>query len=169
MGNQKNTSRRTAGKKAQLEMIGLVMIVIIVITALLIFMVYKISHPSSNLQQRYTNKEIATNMLITLTNTEVAECNNLSLSYLLTDCARKYHSVWCGDNTSCEIANVTIYKILNRTLIDWDIQFNLSIEDTNITHVNLDCTSLSRDKIQSYHVLPMYPGEIEVILDICSD
>ena len=161
MGKQNNAKR-----KAQLEMIGLVMIVIIVITALLIFMVYKISNPSKNIQKRYTNKEIATNMLITIPNTDVAECHNISLSSLITDCARSYHSIWCGDNTSCEIANQTVFDILNRTLIDWGVSFNLTIEGTNISHVAHDCTS-SKEKIQSYQVLPLDPGEIEITLDIC--
>ncbi len=153
-------------KRAQLEMIGLVVIVIIVITALLIFTVYKISNPSKNIQKRYMNKEIATNLLIAMTNTDVRECYNLSLASLITDCARTYHSISCYDNTSCEIANKTIYDILNRTLMDWGVSFNLSVENTNLSFVNLGCTS-RREKVQSFQILPLDPGQVEMILDIC--
>lgn len=155
-------------KKAQLEMIGLVVIVIIVITALLIFTVHKMSNPKENVQKRYINKEIATNMLISMTKTSVNECHNLSLGELITDCARPFHSITCYDYTSCEIANRTIFKILNRTLVDWELGFNFSIEGTEINFVNYGCSAKS-EKVQGFEILPLYPGQIEMTLDICTE
>lgn len=156
-------------KKAQVEMIGLIVIVILVIIGLLIFTVYKINNPSRNLQKKYMNKEIATNMLIAMTNTNVEECHDITLASLITDCARTYHSITCYDYTSCEIANKTIYDILNKTLIDWGIGFNLTIEDTDITFVMYGCDSTARDKVQSFQILPLNPGQIEMTLDICNE
>lgn len=161
-------SQNNLRKKAQLEMIGLIVIVIIVITGLLVFTVYKITNPTKDIQKRYVNKEIATNMLISMTKTNIYECHNLSLADLIIDCARTYSSIICiDDKLSCEVVNTTIYNILNKTLIDWEMSFNLSIENTNITFVNHACTS-KKEKIQSSENLPLGAGQtVEMILDIC--
>ena len=157
------TKHRT---KAQIEMIGLIVIVIIVITALLIFTVYKISNPPKNIQKRYMNKEIATNFLVSITKTSINECHNLSLAELITSCA-KNSLINCDDKLSCEVANETIHNILENTLIDCGISFNLSIENTNISFVNLECTA-RKEKVQGFEILPLYPGQAEMILDICT-
>lgn len=164
----KKKKKHKLERKAQLEMIGLIVIVIIVIISLMIFTVYKISNPQKGTQRRYINKEIATNMLISMTKTSVNECHNLSLGELITDCARTFHSITCYEHTSCKIANQTIFKILENTLVDWEVSFNFSIENTEINFINYDCNAKST-KVQGFEILPLYPGQIEMILDICMD
>ena len=170
MNKMSKNSKNKLRTKAQLEMIGLIVIVIIVITGLLIFTVYKINNPRKNIQKRYMNKEIATNFLISITKTSVNECHNLSLAELITDCAKIHGSIICDNNNlSCEMANKTISNILNDTLIDWGISFNLSVERTPISFVNLECTSRAKEKVQGFEILPLYPGHAEMILDICTE
>ncbi|MBW2990428.1 hypothetical protein KY348_01850 [Candidatus Woesearchaeota archaeon] len=154
-------------KKAQLEMIGLIIIVVIVITGLLIFTVYRITRPPTNVQKRYLNKEIATNMLIAMSNTHVPECYNHSLTQLIIDCSNRYSLMICEDDqTSCKIVNKTIYNILNKTLIAWDTSFNFSIIKTNTSFVNLDCNS-ARNKVQGFEVFTSKTGQVEITLDVC--
>ena len=156
-------TRRTT--RGQVEMIGLIMIVIIVIVGLLIFTVYRLTNQGDDSQNRYLNKEVATNLLISIVNTDVDECHNLSLSTILTDCARTFSVLICEeDRLSCDVANETIFNILNRTLVDWDIGFNLTVEKTNISFVNLRC----REKVQGFQILPLNPGQYEMTLDICT-
>jgi len=161
----KNRLQKNA--KAQLEMIGLVIIVIIVITGMLFFLVYKLSNPGKNLQKTYMNKEMATNFLISLTKTSVQECHDIALSELITDCAKTYHTYTCNEYTSCEIVNLTLIKILDKTLMNWSISFNLTIQNINLTFINLNCTSKTRERERGFSILPLYPGEIEMTLDIC--
>ncbi|MBU1198462.1 MAG: hypothetical protein KKF46_08135 [Nanoarchaeota archaeon] len=162
------TIKRKINRKAQLEMIGLIVIVIIVVVALLIFTVYQVTNPQRNIKRKYMNEEIATNMLVSMMNIDLRECHNLSLQELVGDCAKTFHSITCLDSTSCEIANKTIYDILNRTLIDWDVSFNLSVQNTDISFVNLGCTARVKSKIRGFQILPLYPGQIEMILDVCT-
>ena len=166
MHNMNTKRKRMLRKKAQLEMIGLMMIVIIVIVGLLIFLVYKLTTPTQNVQKRYIDKEIATNMLITLTNTHVKECHDRRLSELIVDCVKSY-SAMCGDQTPCEVANKTIFTILNNTLVEWDISFNLSIKRTDITFSNLGCGPHAKAKERGFEIIPLNPGYVEMILDIC--
>ena len=167
--NKLSKNRKNKKKKAQLEMIGLIIIVIIVITAILIFTIQKVSTPPKNIQKRYMNKEIATNFLISITKTNVNECYNLSLAELITDCAKTHLPyIDCHGLISCDAATNTISNILDRTLIDWGISFNLSVEGTPISFVNLGCTSRAKEKVQGFEILPLYPGQAEMILDICT-
>jgi hypothetical protein len=163
-----NEKKYCRTRKAQLEMIGLVVIVIIVVVALLIFTVYSMNKPQKNIKRQYMNEEIARNFLVSLTKTSVESCHNLQLGDLIGDCAKTFHSITCYDRTSCQAANETIFLILNRTLIDWDISFNLSIANTEISFVNLGCDSNVRDKIRSFQIIPLYPGQTEMILDVCN-
>jgi len=157
-------------KKAQLEMIGLVIIVIIVITALMIYTIYKMSNPPQNLPKRYMNKQLATNFLVSILHTSVKDCYNLSLADLIVDCANTFPSISCQDyRGSCEVVNKTIFNILNQTLIDWGVSFNLSIERTPIRFVNLGCDSRVTSKEQGFEILPLNSFEnVEIILDICA-
>lgn len=150
-----------------MEIIGLVIIVIIVITGMLFFLVYKLSNPAKNIQKIYIDKEMATNFLISLTKTSVEECHNIALSELITDCAKTYHSYVCNEYTSCQMVNLTLIKILDKTLINWSISFNLTLEKTNLTFISLNCTSKIKNREQGWVFLPLYPGEMEITLDIC--
>jgi Na+-transporting NADH:ubiquinone oxidoreductase subunit NqrC len=163
-------------RNAQLEMIGLVIIVVIVITALLIFTVYKLTHPSQNIKKSYINREIATNMLIAMENINVEECHNLTLATLLIDCAKSVHEIRCEDTTGCDVANKTIEAILTRTLVDMmDLDFKMTVVSPNpdidvFINFNHNCSSRTAEKVQGFELLPMYSEsseQVEMNLDIC--
>lgn len=161
-------------KDAQLEIIGLVVIVIIVITALLVFMVYNLSNPSKNIVRIYMNSEIATNTLLSMNRVSVEECPGTKLEELIIDCAKPMPSMLCSGNTSCEMANRTINRILNATLFAWDMSFRLSLESIYqgqfLSFDNRNCTSKSRGKVQGFALLSLYPidSSVEMKLDICT-
>jgi hypothetical protein len=168
---------KTRKSKAQLEMIGLVIIVIIVVTGLLIYLVYKLSNPTENIQRTYMNKEIATNFLTAAVKTTVNNCNGQKLEELITDCARPSHEKSCYDYTSCEMVNKTINEILSKTLIKWGVSFNLSIAtviegsapETFMNFASQNCSSRN-EKIEGFEILSLYPvsGTAELKLDICT-
>lgn len=161
-------------RKAQLEIIGLVVIVIIVITGLLIFLVYKLSNPTRNVQRAYMNNEIATNLLLSIGRVNVEECPSTRLEELITDCAKPNPSMLCSGYTSCEIINQTINRILANTLYAWDMSFRFSIDSPYqgefIFFDNRNCTARVTQKVRGYALLPLYPvdGSAEMKLDICT-
>jgi hypothetical protein len=158
--------RKANNRKAQIEMIGLVIIVIIIITALLIFLAYRVSRPRDTIKRAYMNQEIANNMLITMTKVNVEECHNMSLANLLADCARGYYSINCIDRTSCEAANDTIRDILSHTLDAWSLAYSMEAEDAGIKFSTPDCGP-GKEKDQAFEILPLSPGQMEVTLDVC--
>ena len=155
-------------KKAQIEMIGLIIIVIIFIIGIMIFTIYKLNFSHKNQQTKYLNKEVATNLLIAMMKTNVVECQGLELAELIKDCTKEYHMITCDAYTSCELANSTIYTILNSTLIDWGVSFNFTIQGTNVTFINLNCDSTARNVEQAEEILPLNPGQADITLDLCT-
>jgi hypothetical protein len=145
-----------------------------VITGLLIFLVYKISNPTKNVQRIYMNNEIATNMLLSMNRVSVEECPGLKLEELLTDCAKPTPSVRCSDYTSCEIASSTIGRILDSTLVLWDMSFRFSAESIYqgefIVFDNRNCTSRATERVEGFALLSLYPidSSLELKLDICT-
>jgi hypothetical protein len=171
---RKRFNQQTKQIKAQLEMIGLVIIVIIVITALLIFLVYQLSHPTKDLKKTYMNRQIATNMLISMKEANVQECPDYKLKDLIIDCAKPSPSLICYDQTSCYAANKTIAEMLDKTLVNWSVSFNFSVispfkEESFLSFINLNCSSNSREKVEGWEILPLFPisASAEMKLGIC--
>ncbi|MFH0869932.1 MAG: hypothetical protein V1866_02655 [archaeon] len=154
-------------RRAQLEMIGIIVIVIIVMTVLMIYLVYKINNPVKDVRTVYINGEIATNLLITFTKTNIAECHDIALSELITDCAKEYHSITCFGRSSCEMVNTSLHGLVNVTLVEWNARFRLAVGGTDIEIMN-DFCGVKAKKIRGFTVLPLNPGQSEITLDICN-
>lgn len=163
-------------RKAQIEMIGLVMIVVIVVTGLLLFMVQKMSQPVKSIQKAYINEKTANDMITNMEDINVIECNGLPLSTLIVDCAKSQPSLYCdNDYSSCYVANRTIFDILNRTLIEWDVAFTFSISSSFrgqfINFTNFRCGS--REVISAFEYLSLFSEvsetseNVEIKLKIC--
>jgi hypothetical protein len=165
-------NRRLAGnrlvnhnRKSQLEMIGLIIIVIIVITAMLIYTVNKVSNPAKNQKKIYMNKELANNLLLTMTKTTMPDCPSNTLGDLIADCAKEYHIIICAGITSCEQANQTLSLMLNKTLDVFGNDYKLVVQNTDLKFIK-GCTA-SKSKISGFQILPLFPGQAEVNLTIC--
>jgi len=158
---------RNLSRKAQLEMIGIIVIVIIVVTVLMIYLIYKLNNPVNDVRTVYINGEIATNLLITLTKTNIAECHDIALSELITDCAKEYHSITCFGKSSCEMVNASLHELVSMTLVDWNVRFRLFVEGADIEILNDFCDAKA-NKIRGFTVLPLNPGQSEITLDICN-
>ena len=154
------------GKMGQVEMIGLVFIVVIIITATLIYMVYKLNNPSANIKRGYVNRELATNFLISITKTSVKECPQHTLGDLVTDCANTLRrSIFCGGVTSCEMANRTLHDILYETMPELGKDFAFSVNQTDISFAGCQ----GKDKVQASQVFTLYPGleRVRLTMDVC--
>ena len=152
--------------KGQMELIGLIVIVIIVISSLLIYMVYKLNNPDVNIKRGFMNKELAANFLITITKANVKECPQHTIGDLVTDCANTLHrSIYCGGRTSCEIANETLYSILKPTMDDLGKEFGFSVAQTDINFAGC----VDKEKVEATQVFTLFPSteRTSLVLDIC--
>jgi len=96
--SDQRSSRKTF-RNAQMEIMGLVIIVILLSLALLFVLQFIILRPASDLKESFTQKEIASNTVNTLLDT-TTDCRQLPLSKLLEDCAEGAF-IQCPTGNSC--------------------------------------------------------------------
>ena len=82
-------------KKAQIEMMGLMIAVILILA--LVFFAAKYSGTKGTLsyKQEFSRSEMASNMLNALLSSTSRGCNNLSISELLQECGNELSSIRC--------------------------------------------------------------------------
>jgi hypothetical protein len=154
-------------KKAQLEIIGLIFIVIIVVAAMLFYVAYKVSHPEVSVRQSFISKEVASNILITSLNTNVEECKHHTLDQLVSDCANvASRRIFCGTETSCIAANRTLNKMIGGTFDFIGKDYYLASSIPDISSEN-KCAGKERIQAQQSLTISLGTGTVALTLDVC--
>jgi hypothetical protein len=168
-------------RKSQMEMIGLVVIVVLVITAMLFYIAYSMSNPKENVKRAYADKAVVTNMLIAMLKTNVDDCPyHDSLAELVVDCAKTNPTILCNRMSSCYIVESVSNTILFSMLPDLGRNFTFTITPARFSdgirnNITIDngCR-IARVKgavvIQGTQLLPVdsYGREnVKITLDIC--
>lgn len=113
--------------RSQMEIFGLVIIVILVALGLL-FAIVVLTKPSPGVS-RVKESVVASNFLNTIMNTDAVGCGDRTVRNLLQDCALSGpNAVVCPNGlTSCEFAERIVEQMLERTLGEWGKEYDFSI------------------------------------------
>lgn len=171
-------SKKLNGKKGQLEILGLAIVVILITLGVLFVIRFIVLKEPTDLRQSYTRTEMASNMLNTLIRTDT-ECRGKSVTELLQDCAINppIGNIDCDGNAtlignkSCAYLNTTILKIMNDTLIIWgiDFQFDAWLADgTELVHILEPAGACTGEKESKPFYLPLQITTINLKLDLCN-
>ena len=181
-------------KKAQTEMLGIAIVVILISIGIL-FIVSNAMKSSSakNQKTEFSERQLATNILASILSTST-ECQNDRVSTLMIDCGSGDTGRLCGgENVSgvaigwtdqpCIYLKDVITVMLNETLGKWKKKYQfLAYADTthiliniNNSDINQEClsgqgTGLRYIQTDSYY-LPLYlttGGTMTVELSLCS-
>ena len=161
-------------KKAQMEIMGLAIIIILVALAMLFVVQFVILKPQPDIKKAFTHKELAVNTVNTLLAT-TTECRDLSLSQLLKDCAEGGVIQCTGGSLSCEYARSIIEEILTDTLDVWNKDYYLTVtvqeqqQDQDVIPPLGEPCPITIEKITSSPccILPTGAGPMRMNLDIC--
>ena len=165
-------------RKGQMEIVGLVIIVLIISVAMMIYLSYaNSSHRSTKttIYKTYSQNELSTSLVNTLLDTSVANCGDITVRYLISDCGTRNRAVCPGRfETSCEILNNIIVNMKNNTLDVWDFAYgftiNFSTSRPPIEYVKYNCTKETVGRGAPGLFLVSYyptPGNAVVELGIC--
>ena len=115
--------RNTILRKGQIEMMGLMIIVVILSLALLFVVKVVFTSEKTDTTQHYESGKLVESFVNTLFQTSSGCTSDTTIQDLLIDCAKNPFSggsISCSDGqTSCPYANATIATILSQTLDQW--------------------------------------------------
>ncbi|MEM4264148.1 MAG: hypothetical protein QW666_04645 [Candidatus Woesearchaeota archaeon] len=154
-------------KRSQMEILGLVVIIILIAIGMLFAVQFLIKKPTGKSAAAVKESVLAANFLNSMLSTTTA-CNSLSVKELLQDCALTSGAVDCNGVSSCYYAGEQIGIMLERTMKKWNKEYYFSIAGAyDVEQINFG-SPCPGEKESKTHPVPVRPGfEIKLILDIC--
>ncbi|MBI4146504.1 hypothetical protein HY489_04155 [Candidatus Woesearchaeota archaeon] len=162
--------------RGQMEIFGLVVIVILVALGLLFAVVVLTKKPAQQ-SQRVKESIQAANFLNTLLGTTVENCNRRTMRELVQDCALASvgSGEWLGDSlcedgvSTCKKLNSTTALLLDATLGEWGKRYNFFMAGSDAIELvqirNGDCKGEREGSTRPEIVRPGF--SINVTLHIC--
>lgn len=163
--------QRSMSKKSQMEIMGLVVIVILIAIGMLFAVQFLLKKPTGETAAAAKESVLAANFLNAMLST-TTDCKSMTVRELLQDCALTSGAVSCatdfGEISACDYASQQIEILLGRTMKTWNKDYYFSIEgaaDVNAIKFGAPCPGEKEFKM---HPVPVRPGfEIRLMLEIC--
>jgi len=162
-------------RRAQLEIVGLVVIVLIVSIAMMFYLSYASKDASSSkrtIYQTYSYNELSVSFLSALSDTSI--CGDINFEDLVSDCGIRNRVICPGTQTSCQQLDRILVEIKNETLDKWDFAYGLVINFTTsqeaIEYSTYNCTRSTVGRgAPGIFPIAYYPtpGDAIVELGIC--
>ena len=149
-------------KKGQQEIMGLAIVIILIIIGLLYMAKFSFNKESS--YEDYGQSELASGMLAALLATTSRDCNWLSISDILQDCADSNANM-CNGKNSCAYFEQQSREIFGNTRDLWKINYKFSAfygEEKPIIELGGQCIN----KESQLLLLPTKTGILSVKLNI---
>lgn len=153
-----------------MEILGLAIVIVLLILGMVFVVKFIALKKPSTIKQEVAQSELATGYLSTYLGTSVAECNGLSISELIQDCAVN-GGITCpsamGDPlSSCDKAKEVASIIFSRTFDKWKVRYELraSLSSQSLFKLGDACKGQKRSKT---FPIPSRAGTISLTLDIC--
>jgi len=172
---------KKSGKKAQMELLGVAVIVVFLALGIYLVVKFNITQPQSNTKASYTSSQLSSNMISSIITTTTANCTNKDMLDILIDCADygPAGSIICNENNvgyqnkSCEYFNATMNQSLNNTLDEWGQSYIFNVTTTAGSSIQQvwsksmgNCTG--ERKTSSYPFPTNVKGTMLIRLDMCS-
>lgn len=121
---------KTKNKRSQMEIMGLMIVVILLIVGVLFAVKFVVLKKPPETRQTFSRTQMASNMGLALMASSTESCRGTAIKDLLIDCAEWPEAggtITCDDGTrSCYYVNQTIYDILNSTLGSWNVRYYMT-------------------------------------------
>lgn len=159
-----------SGKKSQMEIMGLALVVVLISLGLLFFIKFSIRESESpNIRKSVTESALASNLLSTMLSTTAKDCSLIEIKDLVHDCASNNQIVCENNQGSCEYLNSFFDTIFKETLESWNRSYEFTVtnipENYDLDRKFGDCSGELESK---FFAIPAENGKNVVLtLNIC--
>lgn len=159
-------------RKSQIEIMGLVMIVLIITVVFLFSVTLRVKSKLNPTRNTFANDQLATNFLLALLKTDHVECET-TLETLIRDCAGEKKIRCTDDQDACFHIDKTLAEILPNSLGIMQTKYSLHItkmpENLELLTYEDSCGPKQNKGMQGYQPISLYPkpGRVDVTLDVC--
>jgi len=150
-------------KKAQAEIMGLAIIVILIIIGMF-FLIKFLTIDTIDYKKQYTQAQLASNMITTFLST-TSDCDGFSMTELLQDCNQD-KSIICDGESSCDYVSLTAQQIFMETLEKWNVDYEFKVFNDNEVLITLGKKCVL-DKKSKLFPIPTSSGNLFVNMDVC--
>ena len=153
-------------KKSQMEIIGLMVIVILISLSILFILQFVVQKSSSDIKKSYTHTQLAANTLNALLKT-TTDCKEQDITDLLRDCASG-ETIFCENKGSCQVAIDIINEIFSKTLLVWSKQFEFTVKIDNSDVIPPITNQQCLERETEIYPISTDAGIMIIRLDICN-
>ena len=168
-------------RKAQIEIMGLVVVVVLVVIGMFFSLTLKTPTNTRPVSQVYGDEKLASDFLITFLETTEPTCEK-TMRDIVIDCIKQrtlgVSRLLCGGEESCSFINSTLYNITSQTLDPWGISYTITFshvqggETNEIVRVDhTGCNDGKEVSAPGVQPIPLYgtaPGTAVMRLEICT-
>jgi hypothetical protein len=155
-------------KRAQMEILGLAIVIVLLTLVGLIAVKFFINKEPSAERKTFIESELASSFLKTIMTTSTG-CKKTNFAELLSDCAL-LRSINCPGGDSCAYASEKITKLLNNSLGAQGKYYNFSVNTNPPRAITNYPREFSPKTVKSKpFLLPLNPGTLVVRLDIADE
>jgi len=167
--------RRSFQTKAQMEMLGLALVVMLISVAMLFVVKFMVFEKPEEIKTDYTETELASNFISTLLETTVPTCRDLTFTEILQDVATSHVNTNCdpGYGTTSDALEKNLTYILINTFEKWNIGYELNASTqsnlrTETHHLSGNCPGARTQRQFPIPVDASGAIVLDVTLSICS-
>lgn len=154
-------------KKAQMEILGLAIVVVIIVVAMVFVVRFMLIQPQSDYRKPFVNSEMASNMLNSFLKTAASQCSQLTMTELLEDCAQSKSIACSNSQDSCAYVDSTARAIFEKTLEEWNLGYGFlayTDKDKPLIQLGSGCSGERRSKL---FAIPTSTATVYVYLELC--
>lgn len=113
-------------RKAQIEIMGLIVIVILLTLGMVFTISLKADQPKKEIKKTFNDDQLSSNFILAFLETSTG-CRSYNMEHMIQDCAVENNTP-CDGLTSCKYLNKTLKTFLGKTLDVWGTKYALKIE-----------------------------------------
>jgi hypothetical protein len=161
-----------AMNKAQMEMMGLAVIVILLAMGMFFMTKFSLTPAKASTEELDKQEEMTTTFTNTMLGSDANCSSPITFGRLIDEMTDSYTSIYCGQDELIVHFNNSVRYLLNKTLDQWDYKYNLTIDfpsATGLPQYSIDhgCVDTQQEKTAFFPIPSKSGGTIFVKMKVC--